>query len=548
MGKPIIHLYDEDKEKYVAIPAIKGDKGDDGTTPHIGDNGDWYLGETDTGVKATGSDASVTSANIANALGYTPRKAWYVTITGTLDAPSGDKTPAEIYQAYTDGYAVYAVVQMTDLYSGVPFALPLVAILPVSGSYLACFSTLAEPHFNGATGIVEITATWNQRWYLFTSAIASEEDIPTVPTALKNPNALTIKVGDTTMIYDGSSAQAVDVKPATLDPLWLREQIADMADDYVEFAPLNAGVSGYVAAAQAAYTADDQTVSIVADYTSQGTDDPEGLEVSAGASASLEIISVASKVGWTQPSGDKLYNLIPKKVYKWTGASGGSGKAKSTDALRMIRMTGARNVRDLGGWPCDGGIVQYGKIFRGGQLSQNNVAVATAWDIAELNALGVKVELDIRATSEQDRTTSILGDDVEFVSKPTANNAVGLLKNHPDEAVAILNAIFDAVAADKPIYFHCQAGADRTGTIAFVLLALLGVGHVDLDIDYELTSFYSSRKRNASPWPEQWAYINSFSGNSPKEKVTAWALANGIASAQIDAFRKKMIYTGFIVE
>ena len=28
MGKPIIHLYDEDKEKYVSIPAIKGEKGD----------------------------------------------------------------------------------------------------------------------------------------------------------------------------------------------------------------------------------------------------------------------------------------------------------------------------------------------------------------------------------------------------------------------------------------------------------------------------------------------------------------------------------------
>lgn len=28
MGKPIIHLYDEKKEKYVSIPAVKGDKGD----------------------------------------------------------------------------------------------------------------------------------------------------------------------------------------------------------------------------------------------------------------------------------------------------------------------------------------------------------------------------------------------------------------------------------------------------------------------------------------------------------------------------------------
>lgn len=372
---------------------------------------------------------------------------------------------------------------------------------------------------------------------------AKSTDIPTV---LPNPKSLTIKAGEAEVVYDGSAAKEINVSAEALDPVWIREQLADMAGDYTEFAPLNAGVAAYISAAKAAYTENDQTASIVANYTSQGTDDPDGLTVDAGASATLEITSVAEKTGWTQPSGDKLYNLVPNRVYKWTGASSGTGKAKATDALRMIRMAGVRNVRDLGGWPCDGGIVRYGRIFRGGQLSNNNVAIATAWDIAELKALGVKVELDIRATSEQDRTTSVLGDGVEFVSKPTANNAVGLLKNHPDEAVAILNAIFTAVAADKPIYFHCQAGADRTGTIAFVLLALLGVDHVSLDIDYELTSFYDSRKRNASPWPEQWTYINGFTGNSPKEKVTAWALANGITQTQIDAFRAKMIYTGYI--
>lgn len=375
---------------------------------------------------------------------------------------------------------------------------------------------------------------------------AAEQVTEMIPTKLPSPKSLTIKTGETEVVYDGSAAKEINVSVKAFDPVWVREQLADMAGDYTEFASLNAGVTAYIAAAKAAYTESDQTASIVANYTSQGTDDPDGLTVNAGASATLEITSMADKTSWTQPSGDKLYNLIPNRVYKWTGASSGMGKAKATDALRMIRMAGVRNVRDLGGWPCDGGIVQYGRIFRGGQLSQNNVAIATAWDIAELKALGVKVELDIRAASEQDRTTSVLGDGVEFVSKPTANNAVGLLKNHPSEAVAILNAIFTAVAADKPIYFHCQAGADRTGTIAFILLALLGVDHVNLDIDYELTSFYDSRKRNASPWPEQWAYINGFTGNSPKEKVTAWALANGITQTQIDAFRAKMIYTGYI--
>lgn len=409
---------------------------------------------------------------------------------------------------------------------------------------------LISPIGTGSSGIVSYSGGDDTGTLTAAAVIAALGYTPAkttdIPTVLPNPKSLTIKAGETEVVYDGSAVKEINVSVEALDPVWIREQLADMAEDYTEFAPLNAGVTAYIAAAKAAYTESDQTASIVANYTSQGTDDPDGLTVDAGASATLEITSVAEKTGWTQPSGDKLYNLVPNRVYKWTGASSGTGKAKATDALRMIRMAGVRNVRDLGGWPCDGGIVRYGRIFRGGQLSNNNVAIATAWDIAELKALGVKVELDIRATSEQDRTTSVLGDGVEFVSKPTANNAVGLLKNHPDEAVAILNAIFTAVAADKPIYFHCQAGADRTGTIAFVLLALLGVDHVSLDIDYELTSFYDSRKRNASPWPEQWTYINGFTGDSPKEKVTAWALANGITQTQIDAFRAKMIYTGYI--
>lgn len=409
---------------------------------------------------------------------------------------------------------------------------------------------LISPIGTGSSGIVSYSGGDDTGTLTAAAVIAARGYTPAkstdIPTVLPNPKSLMIKAGETETAYDGSAAKEINVSVEALDPVWIREQLADMAGDYTEFAPLNAGVAAYLAAAKAAYTESDQTASIVANYTSQGTDDPDGLTVDAGASATLEITSVAEKTGWTQPSGGKLYNLVPNRVYKWTGASSGTGKAKATDALRMIRMTGARNVRDLGGWPCDGGIVRYGRIFRGGQLSNNNVAIATAWDIAELKALGIKVELDIRAASEQDRTTSVLGDGVEFLSKPTANNAVGLLKNHPDEAVAILNAIFTAVAADKPIYFHCQAGADRTGTIAFVLLALLGVDHVSLDIDYELTSFYDSRKRNASPWPEQWTYINGFTGDSPKEKVTAWALANGITQTQIDAFRAKMIYTGYI--
>ena len=41
----------------------QGPKGTDGTTPTIGTNGNWYLGDTDTGVKAAGTDYVLTSAD-----------------------------------------------------------------------------------------------------------------------------------------------------------------------------------------------------------------------------------------------------------------------------------------------------------------------------------------------------------------------------------------------------------------------------------------------------------------------------------------------------
>lgn len=46
----ILRVRDQDGN-VVAIPAIKGEPG---TTPHIGENGNWFIGDTDTGVPASG--------------------------------------------------------------------------------------------------------------------------------------------------------------------------------------------------------------------------------------------------------------------------------------------------------------------------------------------------------------------------------------------------------------------------------------------------------------------------------------------------------------
>lgn len=72
------------------VDGAPGKDGADGITPHIGENGNWYLGEADTGVKASGSD------------GVTPHIGdngnWHIGETDTgvkAEAPSTDSTLTE---------------------------------------------------------------------------------------------------------------------------------------------------------------------------------------------------------------------------------------------------------------------------------------------------------------------------------------------------------------------------------------------------------------------------------------------------------------------
>ena len=103
------------------------------------------------------------------ALGYTPRKAWYVKLTGTKASPTADQTAEAIYQAYTDGYAVYSIVQMSEILEGFPIILPLLYVYGSSASVGAlCFAGSANPHLSGTmTQNTTITATYDGSWHVF---------------------------------------------------------------------------------------------------------------------------------------------------------------------------------------------------------------------------------------------------------------------------------------------------------------------------------------------------------------------------------------------
>ena len=164
----------------------------------------------------TGS-GEVTSAAIETALGYKPVNAFYVTVTpassGDQTTGTADKTDAEIYAAYAAGSAVFCRVASEGHFFGHPATLPIFAAVKDGDNYMFAFCGSGAPRSGTGDAAVTVTVTRNQHnWYVFYDALAKKTDIPT---ALKNPNALTLKLGGTTVVYDGSAAKTFEIPDGT---------------------------------------------------------------------------------------------------------------------------------------------------------------------------------------------------------------------------------------------------------------------------------------------------------------------------------------------
>ncbi len=228
----------------IAVADLKGADGKpgaagaDGVTPHIGDNGNWYVGSTDTGkpsrgaTGAPGKDGADGKPGAAGADGVTPHIGdngnWYIGDDDTGKPSRGEQGPgAEVFYIDLAGkYPSYTCpVAMADIKAAYEagkelkcrFAmgmytavLPLFLPMPRSNTWLfsgaGALSAMGFPPQTMTIAIVNGTVQASD------TRLASMDDIPT---ALKNPNELTIKIGGTTVTYDGSTAQTVTIADGT---------------------------------------------------------------------------------------------------------------------------------------------------------------------------------------------------------------------------------------------------------------------------------------------------------------------------------------------
>lgn len=300
------------------------------------------------------------------------------------------------------------------------------------------------------------------------------------------------------------------------------------------------------------YDPADYTTTQINNYvTTTSANWPEGITITMKSAGSLTVIDgyTGNLITEQVAAGNKtIYNCTPGVISYFTltnsnGAIVQEGYIKPTGTCRMIRMPNVDNIRDLGGWACDGGKIKYGKLFRGGEmygyLTEEGKQQA-------LQMMGILKEIDLRFTEDLNgRTESGFGPTVDMLHVDMTWGSLEFQKTS-GHIKAILDPLFDYVLADKPTYFHCSAGADRTGVVALLVEGILGVSQSDIDKDYELTCFFTglgdnARSRERTAWTREITYINTFAGTTFQEKVMNLLLASGITLEKINAFREAMI-------
>ena len=189
----------------------------------------------------------------------------------------------------------------------------------------------------------------------------------------------------------------------------------------------------------------------------------------------------------------------------------------SGTAPRNLFIEGVQNVRDLGGWTLDNGrVYKQGLIYRsaqfnyGGGLNTYESAPNQKGLDALLNDLRIVTDIDLRKTKAFNGddevngiTSSPLGRGVYYISAPMRfNNENIFTQDINKESIRLFFETLSDIR-NYPMVFHCVRGTDRTGALAYVLGALVGMNKRQLMLDY----LFSNLSNIGSP-----VYFNRISG------------------------------------
>ena len=202
-----------------------------------------------------------------------------------------------------------------------------------------------------------------------------------------------------------------------------------------------------------------------------------------------------------------------KPFYNFPVLSSAAAKAAPAHPVpgTQLDFAGGTNFRELGGYEADEGKhVKWGQIWRGIPTCK----LTGEADRAKLDALGLRLILDLRSVEEAKKEPDYVPDGARLVqicglcaedgheiafapgdidrlmaSAPEGYNVPRVLYRRMLTGNKAFKELFRALeAGETPILFHCSAGKDRTGVAAMLILLALGASDETICADYAQTN------------------------------------------------------------
>jgi len=261
----------------------------------------------------------------------------------------------------------------------------------------------------------------------------------------------------------------------------------------------------------------------------------------------VDNLRIATKYYWKVQCGDCVSQV--------------STFVTSPVAPRMLRIPKMWSVRDLGGRiGLNGRRVKQDMVLRSGALN-NNAKKLEETDVEGnpklvpgdcvlteegmnylLNVFHLKTEIDLRAPGEvSTMNASPAGPTVTWLNYPSHQYENIQSRTGKKPFAQVFKVFLDE--KNYPIDFHCIGGQDRTGAVAFVLNALLGVEENELYLDWECTGFWNSSTglRHDNKFDRLYKGFDKFPGETIRERVEQYILSMEFTMEDIQHFRDIML-------
>ena len=211
---------------------------------------------------------------------------------------------------------------------------------------------------------------------------------------------------------------------------------------------------------------------------------------------------------------------------------------------RNLKIDGMTNCRDMGGAREleNGGYIKQGLIYRTSATNNwaygrgdvpDNLTAAGKEEL--LTRLGCKTEINVNNSGSNDVGVQNFVDAYMYYDNG---------KHHMYRNTEPLKTAFHALANpdNYPVFYHCRIGTDRTGFMAIMLSALLGVAENDIYQDYLFSNFGNIQEKRyigeKAGRDNILKYINdlkTYPGEKLQNKCYNFLLSIGIPAEELDS-------------